>query len=127
MKWKPVKGFEHLYKVSDSAVIINVVTNKLLTGNRRLDGYVKHDLEGKTRYAHRIVFESFNPKMDLTGLVVHHKDGVRHNNHLDNLEAITNSENMLKKNVGNNNVSVELTQYEINVLEGVIKKCKKQF
>lgn len=43
---------------------------------------------------HRLVMETFNPIDNSQLLQVNHKDGNKHNNNINNLEWVTNMENM---------------------------------
>lgn len=58
------------------------------------DGYVRlgRKLPGEEQYAHRIVYEAVNGRIP-TGLQIDHKDGVRSNNAIRNLQAVTQAEN----------------------------------
>lgn len=57
------------------------------------DGYLRTKLHSKNRNVHTIVAEVvLGPRPD--GLVVNHKDGVKTNNHPDNLEYVTQAENI---------------------------------
>lgn len=50
-------------------------------------------------FVHRAVYFTFNPKFkdlkyyDMSGMVIHHKDGVKNNPNYDNLDEVTYSEN----------------------------------
>ena len=111
MTWKPIKGYEHLYEVSDLGEIrsldrrikTNILhsTSRVIKGkpiklNKKRNGYLTADLskEGKvtTTLVHRLVAEAFipNPK---NLRFVNHIDSDRTNNRADNLEWVTSSEN----------------------------------
>ena len=47
-------------------------------------------------YCHRIVYEAFNGLIK-SGLVIDHKNGIKTDNCLENLQAISQSENTKKK------------------------------
>lgn len=47
----------------------------------------------KTRYAHRLVWEAFNGPIP-SDVEINHKNGLKHDNSLDNLELVTKSENI---------------------------------
>ena len=55
------------------------------------DGYLNVKIDSKRRLVHRLVYEhfgnDFNPNYH-----IHHKDGNKQNNHIDNLECISPSE-----------------------------------
>lgn len=47
----------------------------------------------KTRFVHRLVFEAFKGPIP-KGLEINHKNGIKHDNRLENLELVTKSENL---------------------------------
>lgn len=57
------------------------------------DGYMIVALHKKNRSVHRVVAEAFLGAPSGDDIVVNHKNGVKHWNHLDNLEYCTRSEN----------------------------------
>jgi hypothetical protein len=101
--WKPVLGYEDLYQVSDRGRVRRIAggmgacLGRIL---RRRDNGVGYRFvtlykEGKPRHrtVHSLVTEAFlGPRPD--GLEVNHKNGVRRDNRLGNLEYVTRSENM---------------------------------
>lgn len=113
MEWKPVKGYEGLYEVSDEgqvrsldrkrrANIRNVTTTwikgKVLKPNLKHNGYYTVDLcrDGKitTTTVHRIVADAFIPNPEGKHFV-NHIDSDRTNNTVSNLEWVTSSENRI--------------------------------
>ena len=98
--WLPVVGFEHRYIVSTKGRVKRLFGRfgpGLLKANKNWR-YQRVNLSnngpGKVgRDIHRLVAEAFlgvHP-----GLVVNHKDGDRFNNNLENLEWVTQRENVL--------------------------------
>ena len=57
-------------------------------------GYSKVRLHGKTARVHRLVAEAFLPQDFLTGKEVNHKNGIRTDNRVENLEWCTRGENI---------------------------------
>lgn len=102
--WIPVKGFEPLYEVSNYGRLRSLkhrwgFREKPQVLSIRLDGkgyvqYRLYDGEGSSKYikAHKLVLEHFgeDPKLLPT---INHKDENKQNNHLCNLEYMTNLEN----------------------------------
>ena len=94
--WKPIKGYEQLYQVSNLGNISNY--RKIMKPFENNSGYLVIDLRcNKTRkkcLVHRLVAEAFVENSNNYPLV-NHKDGNKHNNASSNLEWCTNSENIL--------------------------------
>ena len=100
--WKPVVGYEGIYEVSDcgrvrsSRSTTNTYVGKILRGMLQRIGYVQISLcrAGKVEqlYIHRLVAAAFIGRCP-EGKEVNHKDGVKTNNHIENLEYVTPVEN----------------------------------
>lgn len=110
--WKDIKGYEGSYEVSNlgrvkslSRKVVSGVnySNVRYTENRILaqsiinSGYptvlLHSDGEEKRLLVHRLVLENFKPNSD-ESLVVNHIDRDKLNNNLENLEWLTQSENI---------------------------------
>lgn len=92
-KWKPIEGYEGLYEVSDWGDVKSLNYNH--TGKEKILsvglcwGYhivgLCKDGISKTHKVHRLVAQAFIPNPDNLPCV-NHKDEVRSNNHVGNLE-----------------------------------------
>jgi uncharacterized protein (UPF0248 family) len=67
---------------------------RLLGGSKHKDGYIYVTLHGKQIPLHRIVAKLFHSQDYKDGLVVNHIDGNKQNNFADNLEWVTQSDNI---------------------------------
>ena len=93
-------NYQH-YEVSSEGEVRNSVSGKTVKQRKNAQGYHRVDLlrkvEGKfvksSQYVHRLVAFAFLPKPE-GDVEVHHKDEVRGNNTVGNLEWITHAENM---------------------------------
>lgn len=98
VKWKPVVGYENKYMVSDRGDIFSIGRKKILNPKVNWDNYLRIQLwrKNKNKYVsiHRIVCESFLGVMD-ENMVVNHKNGIKNDNRLDNLEWVTQKENII--------------------------------
>lgn len=108
--WKPVKGYEGLYEVSDRGRVRGLkrtVIKKngvpftakecMLTPHRTPKGYLLADLwkenKEKRLYIHRLVAEAFIPNPGALK-EVNHKDENKENNTVENLEWSSRLENV---------------------------------
>lgn len=93
--WRPYRN--SVYIVSQTGKIKNSITNKMLKGSLDNDGYVQFHLRdtiNKLVRLHRVVWEVWGSNL-IDGLIINHKDGNKTNNHINNLEQITNQENRI--------------------------------
>lgn len=101
-EWRDVIGYEGWYQVSDHGRIKRIKSSngtragKILCPKRDGDGYlfVALSRNGTARQVkvHRIVMRSFIGEP--FGLQVNHKNGIREDNRLSNLEYVTAKENV---------------------------------
>ena len=113
--FKDVKGYEGLYQISNYGNCKSLkryvshhrggkrlIKERILKKYKNKEGYellclTKNGTQ-KTRTVHQLVAESFlNHKPNRHKLVVNHIDFNRNNNHLSNLEVITQRENTNRK------------------------------
>ena len=100
-KWKPIKGYEGLYEVSDFGRIKSTRRQGAPGGEKKLtenqDGYLRVKLckDGIDRrfMVHRVVYEAFVGGIP-DGREINHIDENKKNNRLCNLEVVTHVENV---------------------------------
>lgn len=103
--WKDVVGYEGLYQVSNKGRVKSLRNNIILScgiSNGYASLRLSRNNKPKTFLIHHLVFEAFvgnRPKGRLNGdwntkFVINHKDENRLNNKIENLEIITQSENI---------------------------------
>ena len=94
---KDVVGYEGLYKISPSGDVYNAQNGKVRRAYVNRDGYPTIKLckkcKGKNHSVHRLVAEAYIPK--IAGKeYVNHKNGIKTDNRVENLEWCTPSENI---------------------------------
>lgn len=97
--WTEAAGFPK-YEVSNDGLMRNKSPRSdrpaILKGTPDKDGYIKHQLRAAgrsyNRTVHRIMWESFCAAIP-EGMQINHKNGVKNDNRLVNLEVCTPSEN----------------------------------
>ena len=121
--WKPIKGYEGLYEVSNLGNIKSVkrkaknrgkgkriIRERILKPSMdRSNGYyqIKLSKNGKlkTFKIHKLVIEHFLNKIS-KGLVVNHIDGNKLNNNINNLEICTQKDN-IRHAIDNNLIDIK--------------------
>lgn len=105
--WVEIPGFEGFYKISSEGVVRNTKTGKTRKLSKNGNGYLKINLSRnglkKTFLHHRLVAICFIPREE-GKKVVNHINGDRSDNRIENLEWVTQRENIThskKKNQGN--------------------------
>lgn len=100
IQWRDVPGYEGLYQVSDSGLVLSLPKStspgKILRPSRNGDGYLTVCLIKENRKStfrvNRLVALAFIPNPEYK-LEVNHIDGNKENNCVDNLEWCDRSEN----------------------------------
>ena len=125
--WKDVEGFEGLYRVSNEGVLVSTprfgTYGGVMKPYKLNSGYEMYRLykDGKTycELAHRLLAKHFIPNLE-NKPCVNHIDGNRVNNSLENLEWVTQKENIqhairtgLMNNRGESHPNVKLTDQEV--------------
>jgi hypothetical protein len=100
------------YDISPTGHIRNRETSLILKGTPNQKGYLNVTLYGKTVYIHTAVATAFIDNPDNLSQI-NHKDGIKSNNGVDNLEWITSSGNM-QHAYDNNLINVSLRTGELN-------------
>ena len=93
--YKPIVGYEGLYEVSNLGNVRNLKTNIILKQKINKGGYMNVGLwknGKKTFLIHRLVAQAFIPNPD-NKPEVNHKDEIKSNNCVYNLEWVTSKEN----------------------------------
>lgn len=97
--WKDIPGYDGVYQASNLG---NIRSAKLIRGRARFKGrvlkkiitpagYVQVNLSGKVKLAHRVIMSAFIGDSDLP---VNHINDIKDDNRLENLEYITDRENV---------------------------------
>lgn len=114
MNTKPIPSLDGYYLVSDDGKVFSVARTLQVNGHskqikrslksaekaQRTDrsGYANCTIsfKGRTRHfrVHRLVMEAFDPRPNAQQLDVNHKNGIKTDNRLENLEWLTRGENL---------------------------------
>lgn len=99
MEWKVINGYPD-YAVSSEGQVKSLRFNRLLKMATNSSGYHYVNLienkVRKTTAVHKLVIEHFGPNKPFQTAIVDHKDGIKLNNHISNLEWVGVKENTLR-------------------------------
>lgn len=123
VQWEPIDGFPG-YLISNDGRVYSEKTDTEMAQQPINDGYfivgMYRNGDTDTKYVHRLVIEHFGPEPPSGDHEVNHKDGDKSNNHIDNLEWVTNQqnddharENYLKKAKGRQNNTNKLSVKDV--------------
>jgi hypothetical protein len=101
-EWKPIPDYEGLYLISDCGNVKSLeragTVGGILKQRQHYKGYIEYVLtknnESKSHKAHRLVASAWLEDWD-AALTVNHKDKIRYNNHVSNLEMLSNHDNII--------------------------------
>lgn len=97
---REVVGFEGRYSVTEDGQVFSHLRNHFLSQQLNFGGYARVGLlrgDGKFCFplVHRLVATAYLPKPEsLEVLEINHKDGVKTNNHVSNLEWVSRQRNV---------------------------------
>lgn len=102
-KWLPIKGYERVYQISSYGRICRIAPaqgtkrGRILKTHTNKSGYVVcvlcKDGHQKNYRVHRLIYEAFIKPIP-KGMEINHKNGIRNNNQLSNLECLTKQQNV---------------------------------
>lgn len=93
-EWMPVKTRSGSLVYASNLGRIHSNRNRLLRQYVNDTGYVRVVCGGMYEFVHRLVYQAFNPDVNIDGYVVNHINHTRNDNRLENLESVTQQENM---------------------------------
>jgi len=125
--WHPLPGYGGLYEVSDIGRVWSCRKRKTLSLVVNKRGYVQCNLyrDGrvKNHMVHRLVALAFFGKIP-SGLQVNHKNGVKTDNRVENLELVTPEQNrqqardkgLVQSRKGEANPAAKLTEDDVRAI-----------
>lgn len=93
--WKVIPDYDGKYLASNFGNIKNKITGNILSQFNDKDGYKMVSINSKPKRVHRLVASAFLG--NFPDLQINHKDGVKSNNNIINLEWCTCKENNIHR------------------------------
>ena len=138
--WKQIEGFETRYEVSNLGRVKSLVKKKtrILKLSPDAFGYLRISLYGTTskcysRYVHILVADAFLSKRLPHQVTVNHKNGIKIDNKITNLEFLSISENIrhaidcgLRKTKGEKHGRAKLTEKQVKDIRERLANGEKQ-
>lgn len=123
-EWKPIPELIGVYEISNLGRVRRIATFgsnphpifRELRPHKKPNGYLAFDLTQHQRrnrgYGHRLVWRAFRGDIP-KGLEINHRNGIRDDNRLENLELVTRSDNMVHGHRTMGRKGTKLTEKEV--------------
>lgn len=115
--WKDIEGYEGLYQVSNLCNIKRLNSGRILKQCKNTYGYLQVGLSKKGKLkmfcVHILVARAFIPNPENKSQV-NHIDGDKENNNIDNLEWVSQEENLIHAFKTGLRKTNQINQYDLN-------------